>query len=82
MNNEKAVNLLSILGSDLRLPIFRMLIQAGDKGLNPKYIADKLDIKPNKFHRMHSLSDSVILRLSNLELLLDKETILLHELPL
>ena len=52
MNNDKAVNLLSILGSDIRLPIFRMLIQAGEKGLNPRYISDKLNIKPNKlsFH--------------------------------
>ncbi len=52
MNNKIAVNLLSILGSDIRLPIFRMLVQAGKNGLNPGYIANKLDIKPNKlsFH--------------------------------
>ena len=52
INNDIAVNLLSILGSKIRLPIFRMLIQAGNSGLQPKYITDKLDIKPNKlsFH--------------------------------
>lgn len=52
MNNNRAVDLLSILGSEIRLPIFRMLMQAGEKGLNPKFISDKLDIKPNKlsFH--------------------------------
>ena len=52
MNNEKAVNLLSVLGSDIRLPIFRMLIQAGKEGLHPKDISNKLNIKPNKlsFH--------------------------------
>ena len=43
---------VNTLGNDIRLTIFRMLIQAGDSGLNPKYISDKLDIKPNKlsFH--------------------------------
>lgn len=52
MDNKIAVNLLNILGNDIRLSIFRMLIQAGDEGLNPSYIAEKLDIKSNKlsFH--------------------------------
>ncbi len=64
MNNKKAVNLLSILGSDIRLPIFRMLIQAGKSGLNPGYIGEKLDIKSNKlaFHlknlKKHNLVSS------------------------
>ena len=59
MNNKIAANLLNILGSEIRLSIFRMLIQAGNKGLNPKYISDKLDIKPNKlsFH-LKGLKDS------------------------
>jgi ArsR family transcriptional regulator len=52
MNNNVAVKLLSILGNDIRLSIFRLLIQAGKEGLNPSYIAQKLDIKSNKlsFH--------------------------------
>ena len=52
MNNQTAVDLLSVLGSGLRLAIFRILLQAGKDGLNPKYISDKLSIKPNKlsFH--------------------------------
>ncbi|MFT6331785.1 MAG: putative transcriptional regulator [Lentimonas sp.] len=63
MNNQIAVNLLSILGSDVRLPIFKMLIQAGEKGLNPKYISDELAIKPNKlsFH-LNGLKKSELIR--------------------
>lgn len=52
MNHNIAVNLLNTLGNNIRLLIFRMLIQAGDKGLNPKDISDELNIMPNKlsFH--------------------------------
>jgi ArsR family transcriptional regulator, arsenate/arsenite/antimonite-responsive transcriptional repressor len=52
MNNNIAVNLLGILGNDIRLIIFRMLIQAGKKGLKPRQISSELEIKPNKlsFH--------------------------------
>lgn len=52
MDNKVAVNLLNTLGNNFRLSIFKMLIQAGDNGLKPKYISEVLKIKPNKlsFH--------------------------------
>ncbi|MFT6106457.1 MAG: putative transcriptional regulator [Rickettsiales bacterium] len=52
MDNKIAVNLLSLLGSDIRLSIFRMLIKAGKCGLKPTYISKKIDINPSKlsFH--------------------------------
>jgi predicted transcriptional regulator len=52
MDSKIAVNLLSLLGSQIRLSIFKMLIKAGKCGLKPTYISEKLDIKPNKlsFH--------------------------------
>jgi predicted transcriptional regulator len=52
LDSKIAVNLLSLLGSDIRLSIFKMLIKAGKCGLKPTYISETLDIKPNKlsFH--------------------------------
>ena len=52
MDNKTATQLFSLLGNDIRLSIFRMLIQAGDSGIRPKQMSDQLKIEPNglSFH--------------------------------
>jgi ArsR family transcriptional regulator, arsenate/arsenite/antimonite-responsive transcriptional repressor len=63
MNNKKFIKLINVLGNDIRLSVFRMLIKAGDLGLNPKYISDSLDIKANKlsFH-LNSLKKNNLIK--------------------
>lgn len=47
MEKTGALSTLSALGHENRIDIFRMLISAGEAGLFPGDIAQRLDLKPN-----------------------------------
>jgi ArsR family transcriptional regulator, arsenate/arsenite/antimonite-responsive transcriptional repressor len=52
MDNKTAVRLLSSIAQEARLEIFRLLVQAGDKGLAAGSISEKLGI-PNSTLSFH-----------------------------
>lgn len=55
MEIESASERLAALGHETRLAIFRLLVQAGDQGLNAGTIAEQLDIPAPtlSFHLTH-----------------------------
>jgi ArsR family transcriptional regulator, arsenate/arsenite/antimonite-responsive transcriptional repressor len=55
MDTRRAVHTLTALAQDTRLRIFRLLVEAGDGGLNATAIADALDLAPAtlSFHVAH-----------------------------
>ncbi len=46
MKVEQAVDKLAALAQETRLKIFRLLVEAGDQGLNAGAIAEALDLAP------------------------------------
>lgn len=52
LNNQSASLLLESLGSELRLAIFRLLVQRGEEGMVAGELAQALDLTPSKlsFH--------------------------------
>jgi DNA-binding transcriptional ArsR family regulator len=46
MDNKQAVDKLAALAQDTRLRIFRLLVEAGDAGLNAGAIAESLELAP------------------------------------
>jgi DNA-binding transcriptional ArsR family regulator len=52
MDNQSAVKLLSSIAQEARLAIFRLLVQAGAKGLAAGSISEQLDI-PNSTLSFH-----------------------------
>ena len=46
MDTRQAVDKLAALAQETRLRIFRLLVEAGDEGLNATAIADALDLAP------------------------------------
>ncbi len=55
MEHKTAVERLAAIAQDTRLRIFRLLVEAGDEGLNATAIADVLDLAPTtlSFHVAH-----------------------------
>jgi ArsR family transcriptional regulator, arsenate/arsenite/antimonite-responsive transcriptional repressor len=55
VDNVTAVERLAALAQDTRLRIFRLLVEAGDEGVNATAIADALDLAPAtlSFHVAH-----------------------------
>lgn len=47
MENNRAIDALSALAHDIRLDVFRLLIQAGPLGMAAGEIAAGLDVRPN-----------------------------------
>jgi DNA-binding transcriptional ArsR family regulator len=46
MDTKQAVEKLAALAQETRLRIFRLLVEAGDQGLNASAIAEALDLPP------------------------------------
>jgi DNA-binding transcriptional ArsR family regulator len=55
MNGSQAIQSLSSLAQDTRLAIYRLLVEAGPKGLAAGVVAEKLDVPPSSlsFHLAH-----------------------------
>jgi ArsR family transcriptional regulator len=55
MDTKQAVDSLAALAQETRLKIFRLLVEAGDSGLNATAIADALHLAPAtlSFHVAH-----------------------------
>ena len=49
MNARQAVDKLAALAQENRLRIFRLLVEAGDEGMNATAIAEALDLAPATF---------------------------------
>lgn len=47
MDKKSAIEGLSALAQDIRLDVFRLLVQAGPEGLHAGDIAARLDVRPN-----------------------------------
>ncbi len=59
MNDKSASKALSALGHEARLHVFRLLVQAGDEGLNVGQIGDHVGMAASTLsHHLKSLSDS------------------------
>lgn len=55
MKQKNAAELLAALGQESRLAIFRLLVEAGPKGMNVSVIKERLDMAPAtlSFHLAH-----------------------------
>ena len=59
MNNSAAAHSLSALGHEARLSVYRLLVKAGEEGLNVGDIGRHLNIPPSTMaHHLSALVDS------------------------
>ena len=63
MNESKAAKSLSALGHEARLSVFRLLVKAGEGGLNVGEIGQHLAIPPSTLaHHLSALVDAGLVR--------------------
>ncbi|MCC0024012.1 MAG: helix-turn-helix transcriptional regulator [Hyphomicrobiaceae bacterium] len=63
INDDNAVKALSALGHDVRLHLFRLLVRAGDGGLNVGQIGTHLGVPPSTLaHHLSALVDAGLVR--------------------
>lgn len=62
-NDTTSAQAFAALGNPTRLAILRLLVRAGDEGLNMKSLRQMLDIPPSTFkHHLDALANSGLVR--------------------